>query len=443
MKKVAFHNLGCKVNSYELDGISQMFQKRGYEIVDFAQKADIYVINTCTVTNIADRKSRQMLSRARSLNPDAVIVAAGCYVQTGDMDDIEKTADIAVGNNLKSSIVDIVEDYIKNKKNDFSWNVTDLSKSREYEHMPITETSGHTRAFLKIQDGCDMFCSYCAIPLARGRSRSRDVDDIVAEAKILAKKGYKEIVLTGIHLSSFGLDRPYNETASKDVTNTALLDVIEKIACIEGVERIRLGSLEPRLITEEFATRLAAEKKVCGHFHLSLQSGCDSVLDRMNRHYTTETVFEKVAVLRKMYEHPAITADIITGFPGETQEEFADTRRFLNELDPYECHIFKYSRRKGTVADRMKGQLTDAVKSERSTILASDNAERKQRFMDWYIGRKVKVLAEETIVKDGRQWSVGYTPEYVRVMMPPVNGGSISEILCFEGDFDIMIGVMP
>ena len=447
MKKVAFHNLGCKVNSYELDGISQMFQKRGYEIVEFAQKADIYIVNTCTVTNIADRKSRQMLGRARRLNPDAIVVAAGCYVQNDpEGAAANENVDIIVGNNHKAELVDIVEDYIARRDGENHTDktlggttVSDLTTKCDYEELTISETSGHTRAFMKIQDGCNQFCSYCAIPLARGRARSRDIGDIEEEAKRLASNGYKEIVVTGIHLSSFGLDT-YNTHADKGETNTALLEAIEKVAETPGIERVRLGSLEPRLLTDDFVQRLALIKKLCPHFHISLQSGCDSVLKRMNRRYTTAEFEEKIKLLRKAFTHPAITTDIIVGFPGESDEEFEETRAFLEKCDLYECHIFKYSRRKGTAADRMKGQLTDAVKSARSDILIEESDARKHRFMEYYEGKKVNVLTEDTEVINGTTYTVGFTPEYVRVGMSETDAGQIIEILCFERDCDMMTG---
>ena len=433
MKKVAFHNLGCKVNSYELDGILQMFQKRGYEIVDFAQKADIYIVNTCTVTNIADHKSRQMLNRARAINPDAVVVAAGCYVQQDpDAAAAEASVDIAVGNNLKSQIVDIVEEYIKARQSgggEKSVAVNDLTGPCDYEEMPISGTAEHTRAYIKIQDGCDQFCSYCAIPLARGRVRSRELSDVLAEAKRLAEAGYKEVVLTGIHLSSYGLDRPYNTAAKNGLTNTALLDAIEAVANVPGICRIRLGSLEPRLITGEFISRLAKCQKVCPHFHLSLQSGSDAVLKRMNRHYTVAEYEEAVSLIRQYYEHPAITTDVIVGFPGETDEEFEETRAFLEKVDLYECHVFKYSRRRGTAADRMGGQLTDAVRSQRSAVLIEESENRKRRFAGYYEGKQVEVLAEDTEMTAGGLRTVGYTPEYVKVYMPPTKSGEMTKII--------------
>ena len=440
MKKVAFHNLGCKVNSYELDGISQMFQKRGYEIVDFAQMADIYIVNTCTVTNIADRKSRQMLGRARAQNPDAVVVAAGCYVQS----DPEKAlandnVDIVVGNNHKAEIVDIVERFMSDRASE-NLAVSDLKKECIYEERPISRTSGNTRAYIKIQDGCDQFCSYCAIPLARGRVRSRKISDIAEEAGRLAANGYKEAVITGIHISSYGLDRAYNTFAKEGGTNTALLDAINAVAGVDGIKRVRLSSLEPRLITEEFLEGLAGNDKICPHFHLSLQSGCDSVLERMNRHYTTAEYEQKVGLIRRYFEHPAITTDIIVGFPGESEDEFEMTRAFVQKVNLYECHVFKYSRRRGTVADSMEGQLTDAVKSARSAILIRESQARKYDFMEWYIGRTAEVLTEDTEELGGQVCTVGYTPDYVKVSMPETKSGKIREILCFERSFDTIRG---
>ena len=380
MKKVAFHNLGCKVNSYELDGISQTFQKRGYEIVDFAQKADVYVVNTCTVTNIADHKSRQMLSRARGKNPDAVVVATGCYVQTDPDKMADLGVDVAIGCDHKSEIVDAVEKILSQRQDGHAGviTVTDPSGFDHFEETPISGTGGHTRAYIKIQDGCDQFCSYCAIPLARGRARSRDPRNIIEETKRLASAGYKEVVITGIHISSYGLEEPYNVFAKSGQTNGKLLEAIQSVADCSGIERVRLSSLEPRLLTEEFVRALSRIEGLCPHFHLSLQSGSNSVLERMRRHYTAEEYEEKTKLLRTYFDHPAITCDVIVGFPGETEEEFEQTRSFLQKVDMYECHVFKYSRRRGTEAASMDGQLTDAVKSERSAILIADSLARKR-----------------------------------------------------------------
>lgn len=421
MKKVAFHNLGCKVNSYELDGIIQNFQKHGYEIVDFAQKADVYVVNTCTVTNIADRKSRQMLHKAKAMNPDSVVVALGCYVQT-DIDGAksDEAIDLLIGNNEKSKTLKFVEEYLGRKSRDLDnktlqgQTIVDLTKEPEYENFKVEESNEHTRAYIKIQDGCDQFCSYCAIPLARGRVRSRSIDDTVEEIKGLAANGYKEVVLTGIHLSSYGLKDAYNIFAKGDAVNKALLEVIKAVSEIEGIRRIRLGSLEPRLITDDFLKEISIIEKVCPHFHLSLQSGCDSVLKRMNRQYTAKEYKNKVNLIRKYYEHPAITTDIIVGFPGETVEEFEITQNYANEINLYEAHIFKYSRRKGTVADKLPGQLTDKEKSARSIRLLKDAEIRKADFVAYYLDKEVEVLAEDIEEIDGIEYRVGYTKEYVK-----------------------------
>lgn len=443
MKKVAFHNLGCKVNSYELEFVQQKFTENDFRIVPFDQKADIYVINTCTVTNIADRKSRQMLHRAKSTNPEAIVVATGCYVQTDTVGAIKDEAiDFVVGNNEKAKLVEYVEEFInaqhlssKDELDDNTdasyktlWGKTidDLSKDSEYENFCIYRTNEHTRAYIKIQDGCNQFCSYCAIPLARGRVRSRSRQDVLEEVTKLAANGYKEVVLTGIHLSSYGLESSYNIFADGDATNDALLDVIESVANVEGIERIRLGSLEPRLITDDFLKRLVNTVEVCPHFHLSLQSGSDSVLKRMNRQYSSEEYQNKVELIRKYYEHPAITTDVIVGFPQESEEEFDTTRRFLDTINLYETHIFKYSRRKGTVADKMSGQLTDKVKSFRSNLLIEDSNVRKQEFASYYVGKQVSVLAEDTELIDGMEYRVGYTPEYVKCAM---NAECKSEII--------------
>lgn len=434
MKKVAFHNLGCKVNSYEMDGMMQNFQNAGYEIVDFAQKADIYIVNTCTVTNIADRKSRQMLHRAKAQNEDAIVVATGCYAQTdtaGAMQD--EAIDLIVGNNEKVNILKYVEEYLKRRgeseadeesvaktmKTLDGLTMDDLTQNVEYENFTIEQTGEHTRAYIKIQDGCNQFCSYCAIPNARGRVRSRQVDDVIEEVELLAQNGYGEVVLTGIHLSSYGLDfdernAAYNSFAGDEGTNEALLDVIEQIARVPGIERIRLGSLEPRLITERFLNRLSRVAKVCPHFHLSLQSGSDTVLERMNRHYTADDFASRVELIRDYYEHPAITTDIIVGFPQESEEEFETTRAYAEKIDLYETHVFKYSRRKGTVADRMQGQIADSVKNYRSGIMIKEALARKERFTEYYVDKIVAMLAEEVEEIDGKSYWVGYTPEYVK-----------------------------
>lgn len=423
MKKVAFHNLGCKVNSYEMDGIQQDFQKSGYEIVEFAQKSDVYIVNTCSVTNIADRKSRQMLHKAKALNPKAVVVALGCFAQADTVKAAEDEAiDIIIGNNRKAETLKIVEEYLSyhygydNAGNrECAVYVEDLSKPVSYEDISITRTAEHTRAFIKIQDGCNQFCSYCIIPYVRGRIRSRDVDEIVKEVTALRDNGYKEVVLTGIHLSSYGItDGSYNEKAKNGFTNNELLNVINKVCSIDGIERVRLGSLEPRLITDDFLAGIGRQPKVCPHFHLSLQSGCDSVLTRMNRHYTTEEYEKVIARIRKAYDRPAITTDVIVGFPGESDEEFNATKAYLEKINLYEVHLFKYSRRAGTVADKMPMQLTDRVKSERAAKLAEDDRARREKYVEGFIGSTKEVLFEDTEIIDGTRVIVGYTPEYVK-----------------------------
>lgn len=429
MKKVAFHNLGCKVNSYETEAMIQNLVEKGYELVDFEEKADIYVINTCTVTNVADRKSRQMLHKAKKQNPDAVVVAAGCYVQTG-MDQLLKdtSVDLVIGNNKKRDFADLLETYLEQKaqlkeaqelvdKTLQETTVIDINHTDEYEEMTLSSTYEHTRAYIKIQDGCNQFCSYCMIPYARGRVRSRQKADVVNEIRGLAQKGYKEVVITGIHLSSYGMDF---EGAKRDENLFApqeLIDVLQKINEIDGIERIRLGSLEPRIITEEFLQEMKKVTKLCPHFHLSLQSGCDRTLKSMNRHYTADQFKEKVALLRSFYEHPAITTDVIVGFPGETEEDFEETYRFLQEIRFFEMHIFKYSVRQGTVAARMKEQVPDEIKEVRSNQLLSMEAEHSKDFRAWYIGKELRILCEEEKTIDGKTYWIGHTPEYCKVVV--------------------------
>ncbi|MBR1772135.1 MAG: tRNA (N(6)-L-threonylcarbamoyladenosine(37)-C(2))-methylthiotransferase MtaB [Lachnospiraceae bacterium] len=435
MKSAAFHNLGCKVNSYEMDVMQQMLREKGYEIVPFDQIADIYIINTCTVTNIADRKSRQMLHRAKQKNPQAVVVAVGCYVQT-DREGVEQDPciDLAVGNNRKKDLPEILEaflaqrehltaqqaageaDAVQRDKTLQDTTVIDINRSCDYEEMTLQRTAEHTRAYIKIQDGCNQFCSYCIIPYARGRVRSRRVEDVLAEIRGLVAGGYREIVLTGIHISSYGIDL---EEKAVYRGESKLIDLVELIhAQVPELARIRLGSLEPRIITEEVVKRLAALPKVCPHFHLSLQSGCDETLRRMNRQYATGEYLQGVQLLRRYYAHPAITTDVIVGFPQETDEEFAQTRDFLETVGFFEMHIFKYSRRAGTVADRMPGQLTDKVKSARSDVLFALEAEQSKAFRDYYIGKQVQVLWEDCREIDGTTYWIGHTADYVKVAVP-------------------------
>lgn len=418
MKSVALHNLGCKVNAYELDFMQQMLQEKGYKIVPFDEVADIYIVNTCTVTNIADRKSRQMLHRARKLNPDAVVVAVGCYVQTGEESlEADGTVDLAIGNNKKGEIVEILEDYLDRRETSFG-NVSaeihkiDIGRAVEYEELSLRETSGHTRAFLKIQDGCNQFCTYCIIPYARGRIRSRRKEDVLAEAARLAEAGYQELVLTGIHLSSYGIAPQSGSPMER--SGSELLPLLRELSALAGVERIRLGSLEPGIVTEDFAKGLFALPKVCPHFHLSLQSGSDAVLRRMNRKYDTAAYLEAVMRLRKYYENPAITTDVIVGFPGETEAEFLETADFVSQVGFYEMHIFKYSRRQGTPAADMPGQLTEAQKAARSERLMKLEREMSRAFRETFVGQTVSVLFEERIEREDGIWWIGHTPHYVK-----------------------------
>ena len=384
MLKVALHNLGCKVNAYETEAMAQKLEDAGYEIVPFNEKADVYIINTCSVTNMADRKSRQMLHKAKKMNENAVVVAAGCYVQTATEKLLEDlSVDILIGNNKKKDIVLELQKYFDDNK--YNKNVIDINATNEYEELELATVTEHTRAYIKIQDGCNQFCSYCIIPYARGRIRSREFDNIRQEVTELAKKGFKEIVLTGIHLSSYG----NNENK--------LIDVVEMIAGIEGVERIRLGSLEPNIVTEDFAKRLSKVEKICPHFHLSMQSGCDNTLKRMNRHYTSDEYFEKCELLRKYFDNPAFTTDVIVGFPGETQEDYEISREFVKKVRFSELHVFKYSKRDGTVAAKMENQIPEPVKTERSEDLIKVGENLTMEYRRKFIGKKVSVLFEEII----------------------------------------------
>lgn len=411
-KKAALHNLGCKVNAYEMEAIQQMLEQRGYEIVPFAPGADIYIINTCTVTNIADRKSRQMLHKARKMNPDAVVVACGCYVQAaGEKLEEDSAIDLVVGNNRKKEIPEILEEYFREKEagKKSTWEYrTDMTHNREYETLSISTTKEHTRAFIKVQDGCNQFCTYCIIPYARGRVRSRRPEEILEEVRRLAQNGCREVVLTGIHLSSYGVD----------LEGTDLLSLIRRIHEEQGIARIRLGSLEPGIITEEFAEGIASLPKVCPHFHLSLQSGCDTVLERMNRRYRSSEYLEKCRLLRRVYDRPALTTDVIVGFPQETEEEFEQSARFVEEVHFFETHIFKYSRREGTRAAAMPGQIPEQVKTERSRRLLELDERRRREYMEDFLGEEKEVLLEEKVqLEDMSFWS-GHTKEYLKVLVP-------------------------
>lgn len=410
MKTVAFHNLGCKVNSYEMDAMLQDLRKHGYKIVSFEEKADIYIVNTCTVTNMADRKSRQMLHKAKKTNPEAIVIAVGCYVQS-DTEGVraDDAVDLMIGNNRKKDLVAILENYMDGIETE---SVIDINHTSEYEEMHLTGTEEHTRAYIKIQDGCNQFCSYCMIPYARGRVRSRRKEDILEEIKGLIKAGYQEFVFTGIHISSYGIDFKKEGTAEDD-----LLSLMQAVDKLEGIKRLRLGSLEPRIITEEFAEKIGELEHICPHFHLSLQSGCEETLKRMNRRYTPEQFYTGVELLRKTFKHPAITTDVIVGFPGETAEEFETTRAFLEKVGFYEMHIFKYSKRKGTRAAVMENQVPEPVKTKRSNVLLEMEAKDSAAFREYYIGKDAEVLFEEKKEIDGQEYWIGHTKEYVKVAL--------------------------
>lgn len=403
MKKAALHNLGCKVNAYETEAMQQMLEAAGYEIVPFTEAADVYVINTCSVTNMADRKSRQMIHRAKTKNPESVVVAAGCYVQTKEQEAIaDEAIDIIIGNNKKHELVTRLDEFFRDHgKIDAVFDINDQTQA--FEEMYLAQPSEHTRAFIKVQDGCNQFCSYCIIPYARGRVRSRKIESVLEEVQRLAENGYQEVVLTGIHLSSYGIE-----------TGDTLLHLIQEIHKVEKIKRIRLGSLEPKIVTEEFAHALSKLEKICPHFHLSLQSGCDATLQRMNRKYNTEEYAKGCALLRKYFVHPAITTDVIVGFPGETEEEFQTTYAFLEQIHFYEMHIFKYSKRQGTRAAQMKEQVPESIKTQRSAELLTLGNRMSEEFRQFYLGKEEEVLFEEEAVIDGISYYVGYTKEYVK-----------------------------
>ena len=421
MKKAALHNLGCKVNAYETEAMQEMLEQAGYEIVPFKEGADVYVINTCTVTNIADRKSRQMLHRARKMNPEAVVVAAGCYVQAKGGQEADPCIDIVIGNNHKKDLVRILKEYEENREKDrvggigreragarAAGEIGDINRTQEYESLHLTRTGEHTRAYIKVQDGCNQFCTYCIIPYARGRVRSREMKDVVQEVRALADNGYQEVVLTGIHLSSYGIDFDGQRHLS---------DLIRAVHEIEGIRRIRLGSLEPGIVTEEFAGTLPAMPKICPHFHLSLQSGCDATLKRMNRRYTSEEYYEKCRILRKYFDDPALTTDVIVGFPGETEEDFQASFDFVDKVDFYETHIFKYSKREGTKAASMPDQVDEQVKAERSARLIALGEKKRKAYEERFIGKTVEVLVEEDAVIDGKKVQTGHTKEYIKIAL--------------------------
>lgn len=434
MKKAALHNLGCKVNAYETEAMQHLLEEAGYEIVPFTQKADVYVINTCSVTNMADRKSRQMLHKAKKNNPDSIVVAAGCYVQTSEKEVLnDLSVDIVIGNDRKHDLVRLLEEYSLDSVND---TVDDINDGKhDFEELFIDQTKEHTRAFIKVQDGCNQFCSYCIIPYARGRVRSRRFENVIAEVERLAANGFKEVVLTGIHLSSYGVD--FEEA-------TGLLELIQAVNAVKDIERIRLGSLEPKIVTEHFASELSKLDKICPHFHLSLQSGCDATLKRMNRKYTTKEYERGCELLRKYFVHPAITTDVIVGFPGETEEEFEQTKAYLEHIHFYEMHIFKYSKRKGTRAAVMPDQIDEQIKAARSEKLIALGHDMSKEFRKFYIGKNEEVLFEEKAVIGDKEYFVGYTKEYVKVAKKTdenlenqivsgrISGMLTDEILLFE-----------
>ena len=406
MKKAALHNLGCKVNAYETEAMRELLEEDGYEIVPFSEIADVYVVNTCTVTAVADQKSRQMLHRAKKMNPDAVVVAAGCYVQTAaDKIKEDNSIDILLGNNKKENLLPELHRYLKEHRKEAD--ILDINDGVvSYETLRVKKSEEHTRAFLKVQDGCNQFCSYCLIPYARGRNRSRTVSDVVEEVKNFAANGYKEIVLTGIHLSAFG-----------EGTDESLIDLIEETAKVEGIERVRLGSIEPRVITEDFARRASAVPEMCPHFHLSLQSGCDETLKRMNRKYTAEEFKAGCDLLRKYFDNPALTTDVIVGFPGETDEEFEASYEFYRDVNFYEMHVFKYSRRAGTRADKMPNQITNEVKNIRSHKVLELTAANSKAYREAMLGQEIEVLFERCEEIEGKKYWTGFTKTYIRAAM--------------------------
>ena len=414
MKKVAFHTLGCKVNIYETEAMQELMQKAGYSIVDFDDKADIYVVNTCSVTNMADRKSRQMLHKAKKDNPDAVIVAVGCYVQAAAKSiKQDEKIDIIIGNNMKNKIADIINDYYEHQdpdtvdiSGDF---VLDIRKIKEYEEFRVLKHKEHTRAFIKIQDGCNQFCSYCIIPYTRGRVRSRSIEEIEKEVRDLVNAGYKEVILTGIHISSYGLDFE---------DRIQLIELVEKVAAIEGVKRLRISSLEPRIITEEFVERLAKLDNFCPHFHLSLQSGSDNTLKAMSRRYDASEFKEGVRLIRKYFDMPALTTDIIAGFPGETEDDFTESLEYIRDIGFFELHVFPYSKREGTKAASMKETLSNKDKTRRVNLLLSMQEPIRRKFLEEKIGKEVEVLIESEFEHENKRYVLGHSKEYIKVALP-------------------------
>ncbi|MCR5082774.1 MAG: tRNA (N(6)-L-threonylcarbamoyladenosine(37)-C(2))-methylthiotransferase MtaB [Parasporobacterium sp.] len=424
--KAAIHNLGCKVNSYEAESMREQLINNGYEMVDFSEKADVYIVNTCSVTNIADRKSRQMLHRAKKLNPDAVVVAAGCYVQeVGDELLRDNAVDIILGNNKKSNLAETLADYFKDQSKNA--NFVDIGEEKLFEETPVETTDENIRVNVKVQDGCNNFCTYCIIPYTRGRIRSRSISEIQKEVTGLADKGYKEIVINGINLSSYGLDlisgadssnshmSTKKQDSNKNKSDVTLIELLEKLNEIDGIERIRMSSLEPRVISFDFVERLKKLEKICHHFHLSMQSGCDETLKRMNRHYTSDEYFEACLRLRKAFDDAAITTDVIVGFPGETEEEFEKSYDFCQKVGFADLHVFKYSKRKGTKAADMPNQLTEKQKHERSEKLIKLGKEMSEAFRNKFLGEEAEVLFEEKCLLSGEEYYIGHTRQYLKV----------------------------
>lgn len=432
MERVAFYTLGCKVNQYETEALTEVFEKAGYETVDFEEKADVYVINTCTVTGLSARKSRQMIRRAKQRNRDSVVAVIGCYPQTAPDEVISiPDVDIIVGTKARGKLVEYVEQvrYGGGKINA----VDNIMGTREFEELKVTNYKQRTRAFLKIQEGCSQFCSYCIIPYARGPVRSRAPEDVLEEVENLAAAGFREVVLTGIHLASYG----------KELKNTGLLDLLQKIHPVEGIERIRLGSIEPTILTTELVTALKELRKLCPHYHVSLQSGCDETLRRMNRKYTTEEYARGIALLREKLDDVAVSTDIMVGFPGETDEEFAQTMRFLKEIRFAQMHVFKYSPRKGTPAAAFKDQVDSPVKEARSRILLEMSRENTQDFNRLYLGRIVPVLFEQE-AGDREGYIEGLTANYIRVLCSGDTNlkGNIKEVRLERLEEDYVIGTV-
>lgn len=432
MNRVAFMTLGCKTNQYETDALMDLFYKNRFEITSFDDIADIYIINTCTVTHVGDKKSRQMIRRARKNNPDSIVVVMGCYAQisTDEVSEIEEV-DIVIGTDSRGDILKYIETYKSGIVSKPYVVVEDIMAVKTFEDMSLQSIASHTRAFIKIQEGCNQYCSYCIIPYARGHVRSRSVDSIIKEIELLASKGYKEFVLTGIHIGSYGID----------LKHLSLIDLLESIHSIEGVERIRLGSVEPRLIDTDFIERLAKLPKVCDHFHLSMQSGSDSVLKRMNRKYTTAQYEQAVSALRSIYDNPSITTDVIVGFPGETDEEFNETLNFINHIDFSEMHIFPFSKREGTPAATMDHQVDGSIKKQRAETLGLFESKNREAYINSNLGGIKSVLIEEK--KDGEY--VGHTTNYLKIHIQSeqkIQSGSLINVMLKKDESSKLIGVI-